>query len=218
MSERRLALARTRIKFCGLTREQDVDVAVAAGADALGFVLWPGSKRGIDESRLARLSARVPAFVTRVGLFVDPSPALVARCAEFLDLLQLHGDESPALCSSFTRPWIKALRMREGLDLHAAIELYGSARAVLLDAYRPGVPGGTGETFDWSRIPASLAKPVILAGGLTPANVADAIATVRPFAVDVSGGVEADAGIKDSERMLAFVDAVRRADHANLDG
>lgn len=218
MSERRLPLARTRIKFCGLAREQDIDAAVAAGADALGFVLWPGSKRGIDESRLARLSARVPAFVTRVGLFVDPSPALVARCAEFLDLLQFHGNEPPALCSSFTRPWIKALRMREGLDLHAAFEAYGGARAVLLDAYCPGVPGGTGETFDWSRIPASLTKPVILAGGLTPANMADAIATVRPFAVDVSGGIEADVGIKDPERMLAFMESVRRADHANVNG
>ncbi|HSP57253.1 MAG TPA: phosphoribosylanthranilate isomerase [Halomonas sp.] len=218
MSERRSPLARTRIKFCGLTREQDVDAAVAAGADALGFVLWPGSKRGIDASRLARLSARVPAFVTRVGLFVDQSPALIARCTESLDLLQFHGDEPPALCSSFTHPWIKALRMRDGLDLHAAVEAYDGARAVLLDAYRPGVPGGTGETFDWSRIPASLAKPVILAGGLTAANVADAIARVRPFAVDVSGGVEADTGIKDPERMLAFVDAVRRADHADLSG
>ncbi|SFU32962.1 phosphoribosylanthranilate isomerase [Halomonas korlensis] len=218
MSERRLALARTRIKFCGLTREQDIDAAVAAGADALGFVLWPGSKRGIDESRLARLSARVPAFVTRVGLFVDPSPALVARCAESLDLLQFHGDEPPALCASFSRPWIKALRMREDLDLQMAVETYDGAQAVLLDAYRPGVPGGTGETFDWSRIPARLAKPVILAGGLTPDNVADAIATVRPFAVDVSGGVEADAGLKDPEQMLAFANAVRHADHANLNG
>ncbi len=218
MSECRLPLARTRIKFCGLTREQDVDAAVAAGADALGFVLWPGSKRGIDESRLAKLSARVPAFVTRVGLFVDPSPDLVARCAESLDLLQFHGDEPPAFCASFTRPWIKALRMREGLDLRAAVEAHSSARAVLLDAYRPGMPGGTGETFDWARIPASLAKPVILAGGLTPDNVAGAIATVRPFAVDVSGGVEVDAGLKDPERMLAFMEAVRLADHANLNG
>jgi len=216
MSESRLQVARTRVKFCGLTREQDVDAAVAAGVDALGFVLWPGSKRGIDESRMVRLSARVPAFITRVGLFVDPSPACVARCAENLYLLQFHGDETPALCSSFTRPWIKALRMRDNLDLHAAAEAHGGARALLLDAYRPGVPGGTGETFDWSRIPASLAKPVILAGGLTPANVADAIARVRPFAVDVSGGVEAAPGIKDPERMLAFMDAVRRADHVNL--
>ena len=203
---------RTRIKFCGLTREADVDAAVAAGADALGFVLWSGSKRAIDAQRLAELSARVPAFVTRVGLFVDPSPSLVERCAPHLDLLQFHGDESPEACEAAGRPWIKALRMREGLDLDASAEAYHGARALLLDAYRPGVPGGTGETFDWSRIPASLAKPVILAGGLTPDNVGAAIAAVGPFAVDVSGGIEAAPGVKDAARMAAFLGAVRRAD------
>jgi len=205
-------LHRTRIKFCGLTREEDVDAAVAAGADALGFVLWSGSKRAIDERRLAELSARVPAFVTRVGLFVDPSPSLVDRCAPSLDLLQFHGDETPDACEAAERPWIKALRMREGLDLQGAAEAYGGARALLLDAYRPGVPGGTGETFDWSRIPASLTKPVILAGGLTPDNVGAAIAAVGPFAVDVSGGIEAAPGVKDATRMAAFLNAVRRAD------
>ncbi|TLF48611.1 phosphoribosylanthranilate isomerase [Halomonas urmiana] len=203
---------RTRIKFCGMTRPQDVDAAVAAGADALGFVLWSGSKRAIDEQRLAELSARVPAFVTRVGLFVDPSASLVARCAPHLDLLQFHGDETPEACEAAGRPWIKALRMREGLDLHGAAETYRGARALLLDAYRPGVPGGTGETFDWSRIPASLAKPVILAGGLTPDNVDAAIAAVGPFAVDVSGGIETAPGVKDATRMAAFLSAVRRAD------
>jgi phosphoribosylanthranilate isomerase len=206
--------ARTRVKICGLTREDDVDAAVAAGADALGFVLWPGSGRHVDEARLAALTARVPAFVTRVGLFVDQDPELIARCAEHLDLLQFHGDESPAFCGGFARPWIKALRMRDGLDLHAAAAAYGEARALLLDAYRPGVPGGTGETFDWSRIPANLAKPVILAGGLTPDNVAEAIVTVHPFAVDVSGGVEAARGRKDPARLAAFCRAVRKADTA----
>lgn len=203
---------RTRIKFCGFTREADVDAAVAAGADALGFVLWPGSKRALDASRLAALSARVPAFVTRVGLFVDPTPSLVERCAPHLDLLQFHGDESPAACEASGHPWIKALRMREGLDLPAAAAAYDGARALLLDAYRPGVPGGTGETFDWSRIPASLAKPVILAGGLTPDNVDAAIAAVAPFAVDVSGGIECAPGVKDAARMAAFLHAVQRAD------
>ncbi|WP_133481489.1 phosphoribosylanthranilate isomerase [Halomonas sp.] len=205
---------RTRIKFCGLTRPQDVDAAVAAGADALGFVLWPGSQRAIDEQRLAALSERVPAFVTRVGLFVDPAPALLAHCAMHLDLVQFHGDESPDACMAAGRPWIKALRMRDGLDLRAAAEAFGGARALLLDAYRPGVPGGTGKTFDWSRIPAPLAKPVILAGGLTPDNVAEAIAAVAPFAVDVSGGIEAAPGIKDAAQMAAFQRAVRRADNA----
>ncbi|CBV42121.1 phosphoribosylanthranilate isomerase [Halomonas elongata] len=203
---------RTRVKFCGLTRPEDVDAAVALGADALGFVLWPGSKRAIELDRLAELAARVPAFVTRVGLFVDPEPQWVARAAEHLDLLQFHGDESPSRCAASGRPWIKALRMRDDLDLEVAARDYEGARALLLDAYRPGMPGGTGETFDWSRIPATLAKPVILAGGLTPANVAEAIATVAPFAVDVSGGIEAAPGRKDVAAMTAFLDAVRLAD------
>ncbi|SEF56226.1 phosphoribosylanthranilate isomerase [Billgrantia desiderata] len=206
---------RTRIKFCGLSREQDVADAVAAGADALGFVLWPGSKRCVDEARLATLAAQVPAFVTRVGLFVDQEPELIARSAEHLDLLQFHGDETPAFCAGFGRPWIKALRMRDDLDLHAAAEAYAGAQALLLDAYRPGVPGGTGETFDWSRIPANLAKPVILAGGLGPDNVAQAIERVRPFAVDVSGGVEAAPGRKDRGLLAAFAAAVAQADRTH---
>lgn len=203
---------RTRVKFCGLTRPDDVDAAVAAGADALGFVLWPGSRRAIDEARLAEFAARVPAFVTRVGLFVDAEPAWIARCAPHLDLLQFHGDESPEACAAAGRPWIKALRMRDDLDPGAAAERYAGARALLLDAYRPGVPGGTGETFDWSRIPASLAKPVILAGGLSAANAAEAITAVAPFALDVSGGIEAAPGIKDVSRMAAFMAAVRDGD------
>ena len=206
MSQRR----RTRVKICGLTRGADVDAAVAAGADALGFVLWPGSKRAVELEQLAALSARVPAFVTRVGLFVDQSPAFIAACAPHLDLLQFHGDESPAQCAAAPRPWIKALRMRDGIDLHAAAADYTGARALLLDAYKPGVPGGTGETFDWSRIPADLAAPVILAGGLSADNVAEAIQAVRPFAVDVSGGVELAPGVKDIELIERFIQAACR--------
>ncbi|PMR77006.1 phosphoribosylanthranilate isomerase [Billgrantia endophytica] len=206
--------ARTRVKFCGITREQDLDAAVAAGADALGFVLWPGSQRCIDDARLAELGARTPAFVARVGLFVDQDADEVTRASRHLDLLQFHGDETPQYCAGFERPWIKALRMRDGLDLHAAAKAYHGAKALLLDAYRPGVPGGTGETFDWSRIPANLAKPVILAGGLTPDNVAEAIAAVRPFAVDVSGGIEATRGCKDPVRLASFAAAVRGIDNA----
>ncbi|MGR4067853.1 phosphoribosylanthranilate isomerase [Billgrantia sp. C5P2] len=207
---------RTRIKFCGLTRERDVADAVAAGADALGFVLWPGSRRHVDADRLAALSAGVPAFVTRVGLFVDASPELVQKASRYLDLLQFHGDETPSFCAQFDRPWIKALRMRDDLDLHAAAAAYSGAQALLLDAYRPGVPGGTGETFDWSRIPASLEKPVILAGGLSAENVAGAIERVRPFAVDVSGGVEAEPGCKDPRLLSAFAAAVAQADRRRL--
>lgn len=197
-------MTRTRVKICGLTRAEDVDAAVAAGADALGFVMWPGSSRAIDTAQLAALSARVPAFVTRVGLFVDQEPDFIRRCEAHLDLLQFHGDESPAACAIATRPWVKALRMREGIDLSAAAQSYRAACGLLLDAYKPGVPGGTGETFDWSRIPADLAKPVILAGGLSATNVGEAIRTVRPFAVDVSGGVERARGIKDPDKIRAF--------------
>lgn len=199
------AMQRTRVKICGLTRVEDVDAAVAAGADALGFVMWPGSPRAIDLNRLAHLAARVPAFVARVGLFVDQDPEFVRQCEAHLDLIQFHGDESPATCAMATRPWYKALRMRDDVDLIAAARDYGEARALLLDAYRPDMPGGTGETFDWSRIPANLAKPVILAGGLDATNVGEAIRTVRPFAVDVSGGVERAKGIKDHDEIQAFI-------------
>ncbi|WP_048306058.1 phosphoribosylanthranilate isomerase [Halomonas sp. PR-M31] len=210
----RFTTGRTRVKICGLTQEQDVDAAVAAGADALGFVLWPGSKRAIDVQRLAQLASRVPAFVTRVGLFVDQPMDFIRRCEPYLDLVQYHGNESPDFCGQTMRPWIKALRMREGLDVEAAAKAYDKARGLLLDAYRPGVPGGTGDTFDWSRIPASLEKPVILAGGLTATNVDEAIRAVRPYAVDVSGGVERSPGIKDLARIHAFFDQVSLAQHS----
>ncbi|NHH86508.1 N-(5'-phosphoribosyl)anthranilate isomerase [Cobetia sp. MB87] len=203
------ASQRTRIKICGLTREQDIRDAVAAGADALGFVLWPGSKRAVDVARLAELAACVPAFVTRVGLFVDASAEEIAAAAPHLDLLQLHGNETPEQCRAAGRPYIKALRMRDGIDLAAEAARYHDARGLLLDAYRPGVPGGTGETFDWSRIPADLSLPVILAGGLESGNVAAAVTQVAPYAVDVSGGVEAAPGEKSAERMQAFCQAVR---------
>ncbi|WP_110643128.1 phosphoribosylanthranilate isomerase [Salinicola sp. CPA57] len=212
-----------RIKICGLTRREDIAAAVASGADALGFVMWPGSGRAIDIDTLAALSVTVPPFVTRVGLFVDPSVADVEVCLPYLDLLQFHGDESPEFCALFSRPWIKALRMHDDIDLQAAADSYAGAGALLLDAYRPGVPGGTGETFDWQRIPGDLAKPVILAGGLTPDNVADAVAQVHPYAVDVSGGVEVTSspdddtrrkGIKDPRRIRAFCDRVRAANAA----
>lgn len=203
---------RTRIKFCGLIREQDIDDAVTLGVDALGFVMWAPSGRSLSVAALASLAPRVPAFVTRVGLFVDPSEEEVAACLPHLDLLQFHGDESPEFCARFGRPWIKALRMRDDLDLHAAERAFDGAQALLLDAYRPGVPGGTGETFDWERIPAGLRKPVILAGGLTPQNAARAITQAAPYALDVSGGIEASRGIKSADKMAAFVAQVAQGD------
>jgi len=203
---------RTRIKFCGLTRSEDIDHAVALGVDALGFVMWPKSARSLDVEQLASLSARVPAFVTRVGLFVDQPDELIERCLPYLDMLQFHGSETPDACQRYSLPWMKALRMRDEIDLAHEAERYHGAQALLLDAYRPGVPGGTGETFDWSRIPANLAKPVILAGGLTTDNVATAVQRVAPYAVDVSGGVEACHGCKDATKMASFVRYVALAD------
>ncbi|WP_404377529.1 phosphoribosylanthranilate isomerase [Vreelandella aquamarina] len=204
--------ARTRIKFCGLTRPEDITQAVALGVDALGFVMWPKSSRSITPGALQVLAAQVPAFVTRVGLFVNQPAELIEQCLPHLDLIQFHGDESPAFCQQFDRPWIKALRMRDDLDLHKAAQQYAAAQALLLDAYRPGLPGGTGETFDWSRIPATLEKPVILAGGLTASNIAAAVDQVAPYAVDVSGGIEASPGIKEAGLMAAFVRHVAQAD------
>lgn len=206
------SMQRTRIKFCGFTRQGDIDTAVALGVDALGFVMWPKSSRSVGVEQLAGLAAKVPAFVSRVGLFVDPSAEWVEACLPHLDLLQFHGEETPEFCASFDRPWIKALRMRDTIDLTFEAERYVQSQALLLDAYRPGTPGGTGESFDWSRIPATLAKPVILAGGLTPENVSQAVHQVRPYAVDVSGGIEASRGCKDASRMASFVRQVALAD------
>ncbi|WP_233350288.1 phosphoribosylanthranilate isomerase [Kushneria phosphatilytica] len=198
-------MSRVRVKICGITREEDLDAAVNEGADAIGFVMWPNSARAIDVERLVTLSARVPPFVTRVGLFVDQDAELIARCAPWLDLLQFHGDEPPEACEGYGKAWIKAVRMRDDVDLAAIEQRYSAAQGLLLDAFRPGIPGGTGETFDWSRIPRTLAKPVILAGGLTPDNIAAAITAVHPWGVDVSGGVELERGIKDPVRLQAFI-------------
>lgn len=208
MSEQR----RTRIKFCGFTRSDDIDRAVALGVDALGFVMWPKSARSVDVEQLAALSARVPAFVTRVGLFVDQPTELIERCLPYLDMLQFHGNETPAVCQQYALPWMKALRMRDEIDLVHQAERYHQAQALLLDAYRPGTPGGTGETFDWSRIPANLTKPVILAGGLNIDNISEAVRQVAPYAVDVSGGIEASFGCKDASKMASFVHRVALAD------
>lgn len=205
-------LTRTRIKFCGFTREQDIDRAVALGVDALGFVMWPKSARSVNIEQLAVLSARVPAFVTRVGLFVDQPAELIEQCLPYLDMLQFHGNETPEECQRFALPWMKALRMRDEIDLAREAARYHHAQALLLDAYRPGMPGGTGEAFDWSRIPANLAKPVILAGGLSADNIADAVRQVAPYAVDVSGGIEASHGCKDAGKMASFVKQVALAD------
>lgn len=206
---------RTRVKICGITNLSDAQSAVEAGCDALGFVFYSKSPRAVTPEQAAEIIANVPAFVTSVALFVNESSEIVNQviAKTGIDLLQFHGDESAEFCSTFSRPYIKALRMKPELDLTAQFETYASSQGILLDAYTPGIPGGTGEMFDWSRIPEERTAKIILAGGLSAANVAKAIAQVSPYAVDVSGGVEASKGIKDSNKMTDFMSEVYRANN-----
>ena len=207
-------MTRTRVKICGLTRASDVEAAVAAGADAVGFVFYPPSPRAVTPEQARCLCERLPPFVSAVGLFVDADPAVVRATLEQvpLDLLQFHGDEAPEDCAGFGRRWIKAVRMRPDIDLLAEQARYRDAAGLLLDTVEPGRVGGTGQSFDWSRIPATIAGSIVLAGGLDPANVAEAIARVRPYGVDVSGGVEITKGVKDRDRIFAFMQEVRNGD------
>ncbi len=201
---------RTRVKICGITRAEDAQAAIQAGADALGFVFYPPSPRHVEVAQAAAIIRSLPPFVTSVALFVNADRETIAEVVREtgIDLLQFHGNECPEYCAEHGRPWIKAVRMKEDIDLEKTAADYAAARALLLDAYQPGVPGGTGAVFDWERIPAHLAGRIILAGGLTPDNVADAIRQVKPWAVDVSGGVEAKKGIKDADRIQRFMRGV----------
>ncbi len=202
---------RTRVKICGITRPADALAAAAAGADAIGLVFVPASPRRVDTEQAQAIVRVLPPFVTVVGLFADADPAqieaVLARVR--IDLIQFHGDEPPERCRRFLRPYIKAIRMRPEIDVRAAAARYEDAAGILLDSYVPGTPGGTGRGFAWDRVPRDLAKPLILAGGLHPGNVAEAIAWVRPYAVDVSSGVEASPGVKDPDKIAAFLEAVR---------
>jgi phosphoribosylanthranilate isomerase len=204
---------RVRSKICGITRVEDALAAVEAGADAIGLVFYAKSPRAVSVEQAVEIVQALPPFVTSVGLFVNmPREQLLALLQQVpLDLLQFHGDESPAECEGYGRPYIKALRVRPGEDLAAAMAPYAGARGILLDTFVEGVPGGTGAAFDWSLVPQGVAKPIILAGGLEAHNVAAAIRQVRPYAVDVSGGVEASKGIKDAGKIRAFVKSVRDA-------
>lgn len=206
-------MTRTRIKICGITREEDLDAALSAGADAIGFVFYPKSPRALTPLRATELARRVPPFVSRVGLFVNEDEDTVAATMEIvpLELLQFHGDEDSAYCEEFGKPYIKAARVRPGLDLVEFARSFSSAQALLLDAYVEGY-GGAGQTFDWSLIPGDLPLPVILSGGLTAENVGDAIRRLHPWAVDVSSGVEVAKGVKDAARIAAFIAAVKSAD------
>lgn len=212
-----------RVKICGITRLQDLHAACDAGADALGFVFYAKSPRQVTVEAAAALVRELPPFVQSVGLFVNAGPEFIETVLEHvpLDLLQFHGDESPADCARFGRPYIKAVRVNQDTDLLKYVADFDAARGLLLDAFVPGVPGGTGERFDWRLIPADLPKPVILSGGLMPENVAEAVRLVRPWAVDVSSGVEAvkmidgatvaDKGIKDLQKIAQFIAEAKAA-------
>jgi phosphoribosylanthranilate isomerase len=204
---------RTRIKICGLTLESDVEAAVRAGADAVGFVLWPGSARHVSIERAAALASGLPPFVTPVLLFVNASASELALAVAHVPtaLLQFHGDETPAQCQAAGRPFVRAARMAPGFDLLDCAAQYAQAQALLLDAHADGY-GGSGKVFDWSQIPASVPLPVVLSGGLSPANVTDGVVRVRPWAVDVSSGVEVSKGVKSGPLMRRFCQAVRQAD------
>lgn len=203
---------RTRVKICGITRLEDALYAAECGADSLGFVFYPPSPRNIDREKASQIIAKVPAFVTTTALFVNAERIEIDSVISTtrIDLLQFHGDEDPGFCESFNRPYIKALRVREGMDILSQASAYESARAILLDAYVKGVSGGTGSSFDWHLIPQVLSSRLVLAGGLDAENVASAIQQTQAFAVDVSGGVEAAKGIKDAEKIRRFINEVNR--------
>jgi phosphoribosylanthranilate isomerase len=207
-------MTQTRIKICGITRPEHARAAAAAGADAIGVVFYAPSPRAVSIAAAAEIADALPPFVTLVGLFVDPDVAEVeAALAQVpLGLLQFHGEEPPAFCEQFQRPYIKGLRVAPGSELRALAAGHRRASGVLLDAWVPGLPGGTGQSFDWSAVPGGLHRQLIVAGGLDAGNVGEAIRLLHPAAVDVSGGVERAPGEKDAQRMAGFVRAVRAAD------
>lgn len=208
---------RTRIKICGITRRDDVQAAAQAGADSLGFVFYEPSPRNVSPATAAALVAATPAFVGTTGLFVNPSRALVEQVLATvpLDLLQFHGDETAEFCASFDRRWIKAVRVRQQGDIEAAFEQFRGAGGLLVDAWDPERYGGTGKRFNWSLIPDNRPMPLILAGGLASDNVASAVEQVRPWAVDVSGGVESSKGVKDRAKISDFINEVHRVDETD---
>jgi phosphoribosylanthranilate isomerase len=207
---------RTRVKICGLTRIEDAQAAARLGADAIGLVFYPPSPRNVDIGQALSIVGALPPFVTVVGLFVDENPQRIMQVlsAVPIELLQFHGEESAGYCEGFDRPYIKAVRMKTGTDLRQVASAYRSASGLLLDADDPTVKGGAGKSFDWALIPADCPLPVILAGGLKPDNVRDALRRVLPYGLDVSSGVEAAKGIKDTDKMAAFIQEVQDFDQS----
>jgi len=198
------------VKICGITRVEDALTAVAQGADAIGLVFYAPSPRAVSIEQAVAIAEQMPAFVSVVGLFVNAEEHYIKEVTSRvqLDLLQFHGDETPEQCAQYGLPFIKAVRVKSDTNLVQYAKDYSASRALLLDTYTEGVAGGTGHVFDWGLIPPDLNKPVVLAGGLTAENVAFAIKQVKPYAVDVSGGVEASKGIKDAAKIAAFMQQV----------
>lgn len=211
---------RTRVKICGITRVEDGLAACAAGADAIGLVFYPPSPRAVTIEQAVAIRRALPPFVTVVGLFVNADRETVVETARavHLDLLQFHGDESRAQCELSAMPYMKAIRVSDDVDLGEMSRRYAGAKALLLDTHDDKLWGGSGRTFDWDAVPADLELPVVLAGGLSPANVADAIRRLRPYGVDVSGGVEQAPGIKDAARIAKFIEEVDRVSIAERTG
>ena len=205
-------MSKTRIKICGITRIEDALAAASAGADAIGLVFHAASPRAVDIEQAARIVKALPPFITSVGLFVDASEERINEVLRQvpLDVLQFHGDEPDDFCQRFARPYLKAVRVRPGDDLNALAAKWPGASGILLDSYKPGVPGGTGETFDWSMVPAQRDWPLVLAGGLQADNLRQAIELTAPWAVDVSGGVESAKEVKDPVKINAFIQEVKR--------
>ncbi|MFT5716383.1 MAG: phosphoribosylanthranilate isomerase [Oleiphilaceae bacterium] len=205
-------MLRVRTKICGITRVEDAICAVNSGADAIGLVFYTPSPRNVSVEQAQKICAVLPPFVTVVALFVDEQREVIEQICQALpiNLLQFHGKESEKDCLGFSIPYIKAIRVRFDSDVSKAELAYKSAQAILVDAYKKGVVGGTGELFDWSLLPLEHKKPLILAGGLTPDNIRKAIQTVQPYAVDVSGGVEFKKSIKDHEKICQFIKEVSR--------
>jgi phosphoribosylanthranilate isomerase len=204
----------TAVKICGITRPEDALAAARCGAHAIGLVFYRPSPRYVTPDKARDIIRKLPPFVTTVGLFVDAPAGEVSDVLSVapVNLLQFHGAETPEFCRRFGLPYLKAVRVRAGVDLLQYASDYHDAKALLLDAFVDGTHGGTGETFDWNLIPRELPLPVVLSGGLDAHNVADAIRKVRPWAVDVSSGVETGKGIKDAAKITAFMSGVRNAD------
>ncbi len=218
MNKRAAPNSRTRIKLCGITRPQDAEYAATLGVDAIGLMFYAKSPRAINIEQAQAICALLPPFVSVVGVFVDATATEIADTVGQvpLDVVQLHGHETPAACAQVPCPYYKAIGVQDMPQLTRQAAQYPQAKALLLDRFDPEKFGGTGQTFDWSQIPNTIKQPLILAGGLNPDNVIQAIQRVQPYAVDVSGGIEAAPGIKEPAKMAAFVAAVKRADNDKL--